>query len=47
MSQFREMRVMDGQMGQQVDLNSYDFTANQEGGGGGAKKNKKKKKKNF
>ena len=35
MSQFREMRVMDGQMGQQVDLNSYDFTANQEGGGGG------------
>lgn len=38
MSQFREMRVMDGQMGQQVDLNSYDFTANQEGGGGRANK---------
>ena len=34
MSQFQEMRVMDGQMGQQVDLNSYDFTANQEGRGG-------------
>ena len=46
MSQFREMRVMDGQMGQQVDLNSYDFTANQEGGGGGGgqKKTKNQKK---